>query len=95
MIIKYLFKKILIFFMYYMYNKKKIKMLFGINLFGIKDVYFILWKFILMIVCDVICLFLFLDIFEDDFINVVIDDEFIWYGEILGKDFNDLCIKSL
>lgn len=40
MTIKYSFKKILtFFFMYYMYNKKKTKMLFGINLFGTKDVH--------------------------------------------------------
>lgn len=39
MTIKYSFKKILTFLMYYMYNKKKTKMLFGINLFGTKDVH--------------------------------------------------------
>lgn len=81
--------------MYYMYNKKKTKMLFGINLFGTKDVHPISWKFTLMTACDAISPSPFSDIFEDDFINAVIDDELTRYGETSGKDSNDLYTKSL
>lgn len=49
-----------------------------------------------MTACDAISPSPFSDIFEDDFINAVIDDELTRYGETsAGKDSNDLCTKSL
>lgn len=48
-----------------------------------------------MTACDAISPSPFSDIFEDDFINAVIDDELTRYGETSGKDSNDLCTKSL
>lgn len=47
-----------------------------------------------MTACDAISPSPFSDIFEDDFINAVID-ELTRYGETSGKDSNDLCTKSL
>lgn len=48
-----------------------------------------------MTACDAISPSPFSDIFEDDFINAVIDDELTRYGETSGKDSNDLYTKIL
>lgn len=42
-----------------------------------------------MTACNAISPSPFSDIFEDDFINAVIDDELTQYGETSGKDSND------
>lgn len=48
-----------------------------------------------MTACDAIRPSPFSDIFEDDFINAVIDDELTRYRETSGKDSNDLYTKIL
>lgn len=48
-----------------------------------------------MTACNAISPSPFSDIFEDDFINAVIDDELTRYGETSGKDSNGLYTNTL